>query len=111
MPTFARQLSLALVVLLLWIVAALAAQFWLRNETTRMLKEAVAVKTGQFDRSIELLPPHENRWDPASLHELGLILGVEIELRDGPPPSPAVPGLTGSFDRTIPDDADRHLHV
>lgn len=111
MPTFARQLTLALIILLLWVVAAMAAQSWLRNETNRMLKEAVAVKSAQFDRAIQLLPPDEDKWSPESLHELELVLGIGIDVRDGPAPKTSAQGPIGSFDRNLPDGSDRHLHV
>ncbi|HTX65923.1 MAG TPA: ATP-binding protein [Opitutaceae bacterium] len=113
MPPATRHLSLALVLLLVFIAAALAAQFWLERETHRLQAEGIAARRAQLLTALEVLPRAPAAWDADYRRTLGAILGATVTLR--PAGAAAAPGAreTGplAFDQALPGDPALVVHV
>jgi signal transduction histidine kinase len=93
LPT--RSIGLALLLLLLFLTAALALQWWLRRETRQLQQIAVDDQRSRLGRIIAVsgLPP--DRWDAYFQRELGAMVGGTVELyrTDAPPATrPAAAG-------------------
>lgn len=96
-----RSISLAMLLLLLFLAAALSLQWWLVRETRQLQRLAVDEQRGRLERVIAVsgLPPE--RWDAYFQKELGAMVGGTVELhRTGEPP--ATPVLPGSLVFTEP---------
>lgn len=81
-----RQLSLALVLLLVFLAVALAALSWLDRETRRLQTEAVAAKQTQFLQAVALAGRPARAWDAAFRGRLGRLLDGSVTLYRGSPP-------------------------
>ncbi len=110
MQPLTRQLSAALVLLLVFLAAALTAQAWLQRETRRAHAETLAAKRMQLQQALELARGAPA--DAALARSLGELLGGSVTFYDGPPPppEPAAPGGLG-FDYRIPGGVDRTVRV
>jgi two-component system, NarL family, sensor histidine kinase DevS len=107
-----RQLSVALVLLLVFLAAALAAQTWLERETRRVHVEAIAAKRAQFLKALELLPRPPANWDGDDQRDLGALLGATVSLVRGNEAAPSVASAKLlSFDCPLPGDAGFHARV
>jgi signal transduction histidine kinase len=96
MPLPTRSIGLALLLLLLFLTAALALQWWLGRETRQLQQIAVEEQRSRLGRIVAVsgLPPE--RWDAYFQQELGAMIGGTVELyrTDAPPPArPAAAGL------------------
>jgi len=94
MPTFARNLSLAILLLLAFLTAAVGGLAWLQKETLRLQADAVAAKRAQFVKAIEMLQRDPQTWDETFQHDLGALLGGTVTLtqrRTSPPPRQLAP--------------------
>ena len=78
LPT--RSIGLALLLLLLFLGAALALQWWLVRETRQLQNLAIEEQRARLERIIVVsgLPPA--KWDAAFQHELGAMLGGNVQL-------------------------------
>ncbi|MFZ5494997.1 MAG: sensor histidine kinase [Verrucomicrobiota bacterium] len=98
-----RSISLAMVLLLLFLVAALTLQWWLVRETRQLQRLAVDEQRGRLERIIAVsgLPPE--RWDAYFQKELGAMVGGTVELyrTAAPPAAPAAPPGNLVFTETI----------
>ncbi|HTT55804.1 MAG TPA: ATP-binding protein [Opitutaceae bacterium] len=113
MPPATRHLSLALVLLLVFIAAALAAQFWLERETRHLQTEGIAAKRAQFLKALEVLPRPPAEWDAGYERTLGAILGATVTLRPANPAEAAAARAAGqlAFDQALPGNPALAAHV
>jgi signal transduction histidine kinase/HAMP domain-containing protein len=84
-----RSLGLAVLLLLLFLGAALSLQWWLTRETRQLQNLAIDEARGKISRIIALsgLPPE--KWDDYFQRELGAMVGGEVKLhRAGASPAP-----------------------
>jgi signal transduction histidine kinase len=93
-----RSLGLALLLLLLFLGAAVTLQWWLRRETRQL--QAVAVQDARERlagvMAVSGRPPE--KWDATFLRELGAMLGGNVTLfRTATPPPPAAAGTALTF--------------
>jgi signal transduction histidine kinase len=112
MQSLTRQLSLAFVLLLVFLTAALTAQTWLARETRRLHGDAIAAKRAQFLTALELLPRLPATRDEDFQRDLGALLGASVSLvRDeqAPPPAPGANWL--GFDCPLPGAQGFHARV
>lgn len=100
LPT--RALGLALLMLLLFLTAALALQWWLGRETRQLHQGAIEDQRSRLGRIIALSGVPPERWDAYFQQELGAMVGGTVELyrRDQPPAAP--PAGTGVLSFTEP---------
>ena len=113
MPPATRHLSLALVLLLVFIAAALAAQFWLERETRQLQAEGIAAKRAQLLKALEVLPRPPAEWDADYQRTLGAILGATVTVRPANPAAAAPARTAGqlAFDQALPGDPALAAHV
>ncbi len=96
-----RSIGLALLLLLLFLAAALSLQWWLTKETRQLQRLAVDEQRTRLGRIIAVsgLPPE--RWDAYFQKELGAMVGGTVEIyRTGQPPTTPVPA--GALNFTTP---------
>jgi signal transduction histidine kinase len=113
MQPLTRQLSLAFVLLLVFLTAALTAQTWLAREARRLHGDAITAKRTQFLTALELLPRPPANWDEDFQRDLGALLGASVNLLRGdqaPPPAAHGANLL-SFDCPLPGDQGFHARV
>ena len=86
-----RSIGLAVLLLLLFLGAAVTLQVWLRRETAQLQGLAIDEQRARLGRIIAVsgLPP--DRWDAYFQRELGAMLGGTVQLyrKESPPPVPA----------------------
>ncbi len=100
LPT--RSIGLALLLLLLFLGAAVSLQWWLARETGQLQRLAVDEQRTRLGRIIAVsgLPPE--RWDAYFQKELGAMVGGTVEIyRSGQPPAAPVPAGHLSFTQKI----------
>jgi signal transduction histidine kinase len=89
MPLPTRSIGLALLLLLLFLTAALALQWWLGRETRQLQHLAIEEQRSRVGRIVAVsgLPPE--RWDAYFQQELGAMVGGTVELyrQQNPPPA------------------------
>jgi two-component system, NarL family, sensor histidine kinase DevS len=112
MPPATRHFSLAIVLLLTFLAAALVAQFWLERETRHLQTEGIAAARTQFRAALEVLPRAPADWDADYERKLGAVLGATVTLQRGSGPTPAghEAGRLG-FDHVFPGDPAFTAHV
>ena len=106
MQPLTRQFSIALILLLVFLTAALTAQAWLQRETRRLQADTVAAKRAQFLQALELARRPAAAWDDAFQRQLGAMLDATVVLvraEPAAPPAAPGPGLLG-FAYPFPDD-------
>ncbi|MBI2812710.1 MAG: hypothetical protein HYX71_00300 [Opitutae bacterium] len=92
-----RSLGLALLLLLLFLGAAVTLQWWLHRETRQLQAVAVEEMRTRLVQAVAASSRPPAQWDAAQLREFSAWLGGTLELlRQAPPPgdSPAGPLLT-----------------
>jgi len=132
MQPLTRQFVTSLIVLVVFVAAALTGQAWLQRETRRLRAATVTARRAQFLQALEITGRPPGTWDEAFERGLGRLLGGTVTLvRPGaaggmpaaasPVPSaeaspatarPATPGTDSwSFDYPVPDGAGLSVHV
>jgi len=91
-----RSIGLALLLLLLFLGAALTVQWWLVRETRQLQTLAVEEQRARLDRIIAVsgLPPE--KWDAYFQKELGAMVGGQVQLYPAGTP-PAATGGSGQL--------------
>jgi signal transduction histidine kinase len=99
----ARSLGLALILLVLFLVAAVSLQWWLQRETRQLQAVAVAEGRARLDRALAVSGRPPEKWDAAYRSEFGALLGGSVELLPAsnpplphPAPAPAL-AITETF--------------
>jgi signal transduction histidine kinase len=113
MHPFTRQFGITLILLLVFLTAALTAQAWLQRETRRLQADTVAAKRAQFLQALEIPQRPPETWDDGFQRQLGAMLGATVVLQPDEPATPLAslgPGLLG-FDYRIPGERELHARV
>lgn len=111
MQPLTRQFVVALVLLLVFLTAALTAQAWLQRETRRVQNDAAAAKREQFLHAVAIAQRPPATWDNAFRRELGALLGGTVELwRDSRSAPSAGSGLV-EIDYPFPGDGGLHARL
>src|SRR5258708_2443689 len=86
-----RSLGLALLLLLLFLSAALTLQWWLNRETRQLQTVAIEEQRVRLARAVTLSGRPPEKWDQAFQRELGAMLDGTVEFfrSDSPPPAGA----------------------
>jgi signal transduction histidine kinase len=96
-----RTLGLAVLLLLLFLGAAVALQAWLLRETRQLRAIAIDEQRERLGRIIALAGLPQERWDAYFQKELGVMIGGKVELRRAAGATapaveaPAAPGANG----------------
>jgi len=80
MSPLTRSLSLALLLLALFLGLVLAMQWWLQHESAHLLRDLSAGKQVQLAQAIEMLQRPVEKWDVDFQQKLGRLLGGKIAL-------------------------------
>jgi signal transduction histidine kinase len=102
MTSLTRLVGYSVLLLLIFLGAALAAQGWLHRETQRLRAEAVEGKKQQFLKAVSLLPAGTAEpWDAAYRRDLGELIGAKVEIYTNLP-NAATDAKMLFFDEPIP---------
>lgn len=98
-----RSLGLAVLLLLLFLGAALGLQSWLTRETRQLQGKAIEEARGRLTRIIALSGLPSEKWDDYFQRELGAMIGGTVQLHriDNPPAATPVPAGQLLFTETI----------
>lgn len=80
MSPLTRSLSLALLLLTLFLSLVLAMQWWLQRESIRLQRDFTTTKQTQLAQALELLPRPPEKWDAEFQRSLGNLLGGKVSL-------------------------------
>src|SRR5258708_34260225 len=93
-----RARGLALLLVLLFLGAAVRLQWWLNRESRQLQTVAIEEQRVRLARAVTLSGRPPEKWDQAFQRELGAMLDGTVEFfrSDSPPPAgaPAAPALT-----------------
>lgn len=107
-----RSLGLALLLLLLFLGAAVALQWWLRRETGQLQGVAVEEVRERLARALAVSDRSPASWDAAFRRELGALLGGTVEYFPGAvQPAPASPGTALAFTQKVAGAAGGQIRV
>ncbi|HWA25453.1 MAG TPA: ATP-binding protein [Lacunisphaera sp.] len=85
-----RSIGLAILLLLLFLGAALALQWWLMRETRHLQNLAIEEQRARLERIIAVSGRPPERWDATFQRELGAMLGGSVQLYRAVTPPAAV---------------------
>ena len=108
-----RSLVLALLLLLLFLGATTALQWWLARETHQLQTLAIQEQRSHLLQAISVSGRSPEKWDAAFQRELGAMMGGTVELQ-GPDsvPAPARHDFAGlSFTQDLPTAPGWRAHV
>lgn len=106
MNSLTRLVGFSVLLLLVFVVAAFAAQGWLHRQTQLLRNEVLETRKAQFASALELVPRPPDQWDEAYRRTLGtLVNGTVTVHREPAPPPPATDSGNFYFDRKIGDAA------
>lgn len=87
MNPLTRFVGFSALLLLAFLVAALASQGWLQRQARVLRTEAVELRRSQFSAALRLLPRPARTWDEKYRSDLSSLLGATITThREEPPP-------------------------
>lgn len=102
MSPHTRSIGLAVLLLLLFLGAALTLQWWLMRETRQLQSLAIEEQRARLDRILAASGLRPEQWDATFQRELGAMLGGSVQLyRSGTTPAalPAGPAGLGFTER------------
>jgi signal transduction histidine kinase len=113
MNSLSRSFSLALLMLAIFLGIALTMQWWLRRESMRLQRDAVATKLVQLNQLLSLAPRDPEKWDQAFEEKLGQALGGRVSLADSTRSESGTAGKSvGIFVETpLPGHPDRAVRL
>jgi len=106
MQPLTRHLGFTLILLLVFLTAALAAQAWLQREARRLQADVVTAKRAQFAKALERIHQPPETWDADFQRLIGDLMGGTMTLHGDavPPPLESLgAGLLG-FDYRLPGE-------
>lgn len=108
-----RSMGLALLLLVLFLGATVAVQWWVAHETKQLQLAAIEGQRTRLFHSLELSGRTPDKWDTAFQRELGAILGGSVELtKTSAPLIETTHGFRGlSFTDNIPSAPGWRAHV
>lgn len=83
MHSLTRLIGYSLLLLLVFLAAAVGAQSWLRQQTARLRAEAIEARRLQFDAVLTVLNRPVEQWDEAYQRQLGDMIGGTVSLQHG----------------------------
>ncbi|MBS0663537.1 MAG: sensor histidine kinase [Verrucomicrobia bacterium] len=105
MNLLTRLIGYSVLLLFLFLAAALGAQAWLHQQTRRLQAEGVEAKRAQFNALLPLVTPAGGHWTTGDAPRLGAMCGGRVTVFTGPPPAPPADPNLLSFDQVLPDSA------
>lgn len=111
MKSVTRLVAYAVLLLLIFLAAALTAQAWLHRQTQRLAAEAVAGERIQFAKAVALTSRPLDQWDEAYLRELGGVIGGTVVFRPAGSPLPLPNPRMLTFDHALASDSTRVAQV
>jgi signal transduction histidine kinase len=75
-----RLIGHSVLLLLVFLVAVLGAQSWLRQQTQRLRTEAIEAKRTQFTAIAKAVAPLDQHWQAADAERLGTMIGGKVVL-------------------------------
>ena len=94
MNFLSRLVGYSVLLLFVFLVAALGAQGWLRQQTLRLRAEAIEGKRAQFAAIVQVVPPLRPHWSEADAERLGALCGGHVAIYgDYLPPAPTDPAV------------------
>jgi signal transduction histidine kinase len=95
MNSLTRLVGYSVLLLLILLGAALAAQSWLHQQTGQLRSETIATRRAQFDAVLAVLPRPLSQWTEADRRQIDAMIGGTVSVLDGgapasPPDSPAL---------------------
>ncbi|HND61965.1 MAG TPA: sensor histidine kinase [Opitutaceae bacterium] len=109
MPSLTRLIGLSVLILFLFLAAAVGAQAWLRQQGSRLRGEAIDAKRAQFAAIVTALAPTVTRWSDVDLDQLGAMCGARVSLHDSDHPAPPASASLLYFDHPLPDPVGRQV--
>jgi signal transduction histidine kinase len=110
MNSLTRLVGFSVLLLLVFVVAALAAQGWLHRQTYLLRAEVIETRKTQLAAALQLMPRPMEQWDEEYQRRLGTLVNGTLTLyRDGTPPPPSTASGTEPtafyFDQKIGDSS------
>jgi signal transduction histidine kinase len=105
MNYFTRLAGSALILLLVFLAAALGARSWLEYETLQLRGESIVAKRRQLVAAVALTHQPGQEWSDPYLHSLGEVVGGTVDLLGPGTPPPARDHNSFYFDTRVDDDA------
>jgi signal transduction histidine kinase len=106
MNSLTRFVGYSVLLLLVFLMAALGAQGWLRRQAQLLRTEAIDARQAQFAAALRLVPRSAEQWDDAYRRELGATIGGTVTLlRESSPAPPPTDSALLFFDVRISDPA------
>lgn len=106
MNSITRLIGIAVLLVFVFLAAALGAQAWLRQQSQRLHAEALEAKRTQFAALAPLLTALDHPWTDDDQARFGKMIGGRVALFREAPPSPSDPALL-YFDQTVPTATGR----
>lgn len=112
MNSLSRMLGLSLLLLTVFLAAALSAQWWLNRETQRLKADAIAAKRAQLNAALQILNRPETVWDEGFGAQVGGLIGGTVLIHPAGTPAPEL-DQTGAlrFDHAPAGPTGRQLRV
>ncbi|MBI2518342.1 MAG: sensor histidine kinase [Opitutae bacterium] len=102
MSPLSRALSLALLLLAVFLCVALGLQWWLQRETDRLQSDSLTAKRAQLAEAVAMMARPPEKWDEDFKRQLGILLGGRITLTGVP--TVTIPGQL-AVEATLPGHA------
>jgi signal transduction histidine kinase len=100
MQPLTRQIAAALILLVVFLAAAVLGEAWLQRETRRLRTATVSARRAQLVQAIAITRRAPGTWDDAFQSDLGTLLGGTVTLTGRPdadrPPAPAAEEAAGA---------------
>src|SRR3954463_10610118 len=108
-----RSMGLALLLLLLFLGATVAVQWWVAHETRKLQVTAVEEQRSRLFHALEVSGRPPEKWDAVFQRELGAILGGTVDLtKSDTPAAVSSRGFRGlSFTDAIPSAPGWRAHA
>jgi len=113
MQPITRHLATALVVLIVFVAAALTGQAWLQRETRHLRAATVGARRAQLEQALAMTHRTADTWDDAFQADLGKLLGGTVTLVSRPPAAEPGAAVSGQwvFEAALPGRTDAAIRV
>lgn len=101
MNFFTRLIGYSVLLLLVFLVATLGAESWLRQQTQRLRAEAIEAKRAQFTAIARAITPPNQHWQAADGERLGAMTGGKVSLYGDFVPAPPLDPASLYFDQKL----------
>lgn len=97
MSSTARTVALSLVLLLVFLAAALAAEYWLRSQAARLRLQAIEEQRARLEQAVALSGRAPETWDAAFAGQIGALIGAKVEFKQARGEAVQAVDATGAF--------------